>query len=71
MNIESIKYDNHENTLVKITYDTTQVKYGVPVEDDEVSLWVAEGNIIGECPYGDYATKGDPNNTPNTNPIVE
>ena len=71
MNIASITYDNHENTLVKITYDTTAVKYGVSAEDNEVTAWVAEGNSIAECPYGDFATKGDPNNTPNTNPIVE
>ena len=71
MEISNIFYDNHENTAVKITYDTTAVKYGVPVEDNEVSAWVAEGNVIGECPYGDYATKGDPNNTPDANPIVE
>jgi len=71
MNITSIAYDNLEETLVKITYDTKSVKYGVPVEDDEVSSWVAEGNVVEDCPYGDFALKGDPNNTPNVNPIVE
>jgi hypothetical protein len=61
MNISTIFYDNLENTAVKIIYDTSGVKYGVPADDNEVTAWVAEGNVIGECPYGDFETKGDPN----------
>ena len=60
MNILSMHYDNHENTMVKIKYDNQAVRDSVPLEDPEVVAWLISENEILECPYGDFETKGDP-----------